>query len=132
MLRRGSTVTSNVSRQDIARELAIMLTRCLAARGTAVWSCTRDEAGNFTLVVEARSGRVAPSDSFANAVATTMSAFCKYGEDAMLLGVPILREDRLLGVIEVNQVPASRRAVRAGYLRFMEQTAEIVGFSAAF
>ncbi len=125
-------VASKSSREDIAGELVTVLTRCLSAHGTALWSYRRDEVGNLQLVVESWSGRVDASDSFAKSVAASMAASYRSGDAAMLLGVPIRRERQLLGVIEVKQRPTSREAVRAGYLRFMEQMAEIVGSSAAF
>jgi hypothetical protein len=113
-----------------------MLTRCLSARGTTFWSCLRDEAGDLQLAIEFWSGRVDASDSFAESIATSMArtemSSHKSGELVLLLGVPLIRESQLLGVIEVIQRPTSREAVRAGYLRFMEQMAEIVGSSAAF
>ena len=124
--------TSGSSREEIATELVKLLTKCLDAHGAALWACWRDDAGSQHLVAEAWDGQIGVSDSFAKSVVQAMEFLCRNDDTALLLGVPITREGRCLGVIEVRQRPISGKATRRGHLRFMDQMAEIVGFSPTF
>ena len=84
------------------------------------------------MVVEAWEGRVEAFDWLANSVAASEKPIRADGDEGLLLGVPIKQGDKLVGVLEVHQRPTTRDDAVAGYLRFMEQMAEIVGSSEVF
>jgi len=116
---------------DVAMSLVGLLTSCLAAHGAILWLPTKRNwwSRNTTLRPLACFGE-SGSAEFAEEVRTRCEPILRdvtaAERDMLLIGVPISRDQRVVGVIEVLQRGGNPLATQRGYLRFVCQMAEIV------
>jgi hypothetical protein len=115
----------------MAMSLVGVLASCLAAYGAILWLPTKQGwwSRRPTLRPVACVGAT-DSSTFADEVQSSGQPILRTAtvadSDTLLIGVPVLREHRTVGVIEVLQRGGSPLATQRGYLRFVCQMAEIV------
>ena len=116
---------------DMAMSLVSVLISCLAAHGAILWLPTK--RGWWSRKTALRSmACVGASDSsaFADEVRTSGQPILRNAtiaeRDMLLIGAPVSRDHRVVGVIEVLQRRGSPLSTQRGYLRFVCEMAEIV------
>jgi hypothetical protein len=115
----------------LAASLVSVVTSCLAAHGAILWMPTKQGwwSRKTTLRPMACVGAT-DSSTFADEVQSSGQPILRSAmvaeRDTLLIGVPVLRDHRFVGVIEVIQRGGSPLATQRGYLRFVCQMAEIV------
>ncbi len=115
----------------LAASLVSVLTSCLAAHGAILWLPTKQGwwSRKTTLRLMACVG-ASDSSAFADEVRASGQPILRSASiakrDTLLIGVPVSRDHRVVGVLEVLQRGGSPLATQRGYLRFACQMAEIV------
>lgn len=115
---------------DLGELLVSGLTRCLAAYGSMLWVRNKRRWWSFraTLNLIACVGEP-DSPDFAQEVATAKHQIMRNGRmagrETLVIGVPVMRHDRVLGVIEVLQRAGRPENTQKGYVRFVNQMADI-------
>lgn len=116
---------------QIAEFLVSGLKRCLAAYGAMLWI----EGNRNWWSVRQKLHIMAcvgdpDSPLLAQEVVATKREIVRdariAGRETLLIGVPVTRNDRVVGVIEVLQRAGSPPASKMGYVRFVGQMAELV------
>lgn len=115
----------------LAESLVSVVTNCLAAHGAILWLPRKQGWWSRTTTLRPMA-YVGATDSstFAYDVHSSGQPKLRSGtvadRDTLLIGVPVLRDQRVVGVIEVLQRGGRSLATQRGYLRFVCHMAEIV------
>ena len=130
-----STLTRGGLPVDQLRDLLVSgMTRCLAAYGAMLWlpGKRRWWPSHATMNLVAFAGESDSADVAENVakgkhdiVFNTRMA----GRETLVIGVPVMRGGIVLAVIEVLQRAGSREATQKGYVRFLNQVADIIADS---
>lgn len=117
--------------KELGEFLVSGLTLCLTAYGTMLWMPGKPHGWSFRSALSLIACVGKPdSPSLAEKVATAKHEIvlnARMAErETLVIGVPILINDKVMGVIEVLQRSGSPQTVERGYLRFVKQMADIV------
>ena len=127
----SSLCRNNLPVNQIGEFLLLGLTRCLAAYGAMLWVESRRNWWSLrqSLNMVACVGEPASPDLAQEVIAAKHEIVRDArigGRETLVIGVPVTRNNRVVGVIEVLQRAGSPAATQKGYVRFVKQTADLV------
>jgi transcriptional regulator with GAF, ATPase, and Fis domain len=121
---------SNISRDAFGRFLVEMLCNCLAAKGAMYWRRSNGIWSEQTVLptLEFLHGEADTPEFAARVIQQNQEQLQQRegdGNRALLIGVPLVKDNRVLGAFEIVQRPDTQPVTQRGYLRFLQQIVEL-------
>ena len=123
---------NNLSGDRVGEFLVLGMTRILDAYGTMLWVAKKRYWWSRRMILNlAASNGETDSPDFAGEVAAANESIVREvdmdGRETLRIGVPVWRDDTILGVIEILQHTVGGPEAQRGYVWFMSKMAEIIG-----